>query len=376
MMKEFVFWQPTLSIHQSALLRSLATSFDTKVTLIVGEEMIQQRQELGWPKPDFGKTQIIISPSSEAQSELLSGDLSNQIHIFSGFRGSGLIVWKAFCQSLTLDGIIGIQSEGYKTSGFKGLLRLLRGRYDALRYRERIDFVLAIGNMGVNWFRRVGYSQDKVYPFGYFVETPVFCNGRTVQGAISENTVELVFVGRPLFNKGLDKLFFALRDINSLEWRLHVVGGSDDEGRFVKLGSKLGLDDRTCFHGILPNSQVLELISKCDLLILPSRWDGWGAVINEALMCGVPVVCSDKCGGADLLDGQERGEVFPINSIDALASILYRRISQGKKDNAKSERIRHWSKCISGESAANYFMDIINATLTGLDRPVPPWLKR
>jgi hypothetical protein len=151
-MKEFVFWQGSLSIHQSVLLRNLATSSGAKVTLVVWEEVDARRRETGWHNPDFGETRIIIKPTSKAQSELLSGDLSNSVHIFSGTRGGGPMVWNAFCQSLSTNAYIGIYSEAQNGTGLKGLLRLLRSKYDALRFRERINFILGIGNIGVDWF--------------------------------------------------------------------------------------------------------------------------------------------------------------------------------------------------------------------------------
>jgi glycosyltransferase involved in cell wall biosynthesis len=373
-MKEFVFWQGILSIHQSALLRNLAASYGAKVTLIVWEELDAGRRATGWYKPDFGQTRIIVKPTSKAQSELLSGDLSNSVYIFSGTRGHPM-VWNAFCQSLSLSAYIGIQSEAYDGRRLKGLLRLLRSKYDALRFRERVNFILGIGSKGVDWFKKSGYLQDRIFPFGYFVETSLFQNTRSDQKVLSDKSFDLIFVGRPLFDKGLDILLHALHDINSLGWYLHIVGDGDDKDKFVKLCARLGLADSVHFHGTLPSLEVINLIGKSDLLVLPSRWDGWGAVVNEALMCGVPVVCSDKCGAADLLDGHERGEVFSSDSTLALRSVLCRWISQGRKDAARSEKIRAWSKCINGESAADYFLAVVDASITGGKQPIPPWFK-
>lgn len=373
-MQELVFWQGSLSIHQSALLRNLATFSGAKVTLVVWEELDTQRRETGWHKPDFGKTRIIIKPTSQVQSELLSGDLSNSVHIFSGTRGHPM-VWNALCQSLSSNTYLGIQSEAYDGRGTKGLLRLLRSKYDALRFSERINFILGIGNIGVACFKKSGYSGDKIFPFGYFVETPLFQNARSSQEVLSNEFSDLIFVGQFIFRKGWDILLYALHGLNTLKWRLHIVGDGHEKDKFVNLCARLGLTDFVHFYGTLPNSEAINLVWKSDLLVLPSRWDGWGAVVNEALMCGVPVVCSDKCGAADLLDGHERGEVFSSGSVVELRSVLHRRISQGKKDAARSAKIREWSKCIDGESAADYFMAVINASITGGNKPIPPWFK-
>jgi glycosyltransferase involved in cell wall biosynthesis len=375
-MKEFIFWQGVLSIHQSALLRSLASLSGVEVTLVVWEELGSRRRELGWDKPDFGKTKIIVRPSSKTQSKLVSEGLSDSVNIFSGTRGGGPMVWNAFLQSLSSKAYIGIYSEAQNGMGLKGFLRFLMSKYDALRFREKVNFILGIGSKGVEWFKKSAYLHDRIFPFGYFVETPLIHNIHASQEALSKDNFDLIFVGRPLFNKGLDILLNALHSLRRREWRLHVVGDGNDRDEFVEFCAGLGLTESVQFYGMLPNSEVINLISKSDLLVLPSRWDGWGAVVNEALMLGVPVVCSDKCGAADLLDGRERGEIVSSESISSLRSVLSRRISQGKKNAATSEKIREWSRCINGESAADYFLKIINASIAGGSKPIPPWFKQ
>lgn len=372
-MRRFVFWQDSLSIHQSALIRSLASNSGNEVTLVVWDEIDPDRRGTGWHRPDFGKTQIVIRPSSESVSELLTRDQSTSNHIFSGIRAHPM-VWNAFRQGQSSNVNIGIYSEAQNWLGLKGLLRLLRNRYDSLRFRKRIDFILGTGTIAVEWFRKSGYFASRIFPFGYFVETPQFYDSYP-QKTMPDKMFDLIFVGQLISRKGWDILLHALRSIKSPAWRLHVVGDGEEKDEFTKLCSTLGLSNSVRCYGNLSNSEAMRLISRSDLLVLPSRWDGWGAVVSEALMLGVPVVCSDRCGAADLLDGCERGAVFPTGSVVELRSILNERISSGKKDAVASEKIRRWSKCINGESAANYFLQIIEASSTGSFTPMPPWLR-
>ncbi len=371
-MNHFVFWQDSLSIHQSAFIRNLASICPDAVTLVVWDEIDPNRRGTGWYRPDFGKARIISKPTSKEQSQLFFSNTSSSVHVFSGTRAHPR-VWDAFCQSRSSDACVGIYSEAYNGTGLKGLLRLLRSRYDSLWLRERVNFILGIGRVGVNWFTRSRYLPDRIFPFGYFTETPLIRNNRTSQEALSCDIFDLIFVGQLIPRKGWDILLNALHGLKSSAWCLHVVGDGKDRDEFTRLCAKLGLNNCVRLYGNMPNSEAMDLISKSDLLVLPSRWDGWGAVVSEALMLGVPAVCSDRCGVADLLDGHERGEVFSAGSVAGLRTALERRISQGKKDPVTTEKILEWSKCINGESAANYFLEIISASSTRGSKPVPPW---
>ena len=61
---------------------------------------------------------------------------------------------------------------------------------------------------------------------------------------------------------------------------------------------------------------------QCDLLVLPSLFDGWGAVVNEALQAGMRVLCSTACGAASLLDGRQRGGSFDPDRPESLRRAL------------------------------------------------------
>ena len=65
-----------------------------------------------------------------------------------------------------------------------------------------------------------------------------------------------------------------------------------------------------------------ETLSEFDLLVLPSRYDGWGVVVNEALMCGVPVVVSSACGAKELIKDGVNGYIFESGNLQSLRMCL------------------------------------------------------
>ncbi len=97
----------------------------------------------------------------------------------------------------------------------------------------------------------------------------------------------IVYVGRlHIKNKGLDTLFDAMKMLPRT--RLKLVGRGRDEARLRAMG--LGNVE---FLGFLPEGEKLRVLRGARLLVLPSRFEGWGIVVLEAAACGKPVVVSD-----------------------------------------------------------------------------------
>ena len=118
-----------------------------------------------------------------------------------------------------------------------------------------------------------------------------------------------------------------------------------------------------------------KLMCDSDLLILPSRFDGWGAVVNESLMCGTPVICSHRCGAKDLLMESWRGEIVPSCQPADWTEAMQRWISKDSLLSTERKRIQEWSRCISGRQLASYFNSILDHLYLDGSAPVPPWMK-
>ena len=63
-------------------------------------------------------------------------------------------------------------------------------------------------------------------------------------------------------------------------------------------------------------------ISKYDFLILPSRFDGWGVVINEALLARVPVICSNQAGASSLVKKWDCGVCYDSTNESELEKLI------------------------------------------------------
>jgi glycosyltransferase involved in cell wall biosynthesis len=375
MIKRVVFWQNIPSPHTAPYIRALAALGHYDVSLVVQEAYLAWRRDMGWTDPDLSGCELIISPDRSTISEILREQNDDCVHIFSAIHAYPM-VWYALKRSLSTRHKIAILSEPGDWRGVKGFGRLLRSRFDAKRFGERIDFILAIGETGVEWFLKSGYPASKVFPFGYFTESPSTPILSGEHNNASDSCFRMIFLGQCVERKGLDLLLEALGGLTLMSWHLDVVGDGPEKQNLQGIASTLKLSDRVTFWGTQKNDIATRILENSDLLVLPSRWDGWGAVVNEALLRGIPVVCSNLCGAADLLREPILGSVVPRDSITELRQVLAQRIAQGPLSSDTSDKIKRWSVNIRGEAAADYVAQILESSSTGGAKPTPPWYSK
>ncbi|MCL6480454.1 MAG: glycosyltransferase [Firmicutes bacterium] len=130
----------------------------------------------------------------------------------------------------------------------------------------------------------------------------------------------------------------------------HLVFAGDGplRGALEAEARALGVAPRTHFLGFVNQSQLSAVYTAADLLVLPSGYEPFGVVVNEAMLCGCGVVVSDRVGARfDLVREAETGFVFPMGDVQALAGIL-RRVLPDREllqrlGTAARERMRTWS---------------------------------
>lgn len=370
---KLVFWQNMVAFHQSAHVRALAAK-GHDVTFVAEETISRERRAMGWTMPDLGQAKVVITQDDETIRQVVVESSKDTIHVIGGIRGYR-IGKMALTYCLKTSRRVGFLSESPDTRSWKGSARQLLYTTERIGYRARIDFILAMGQLGVRWFRRCGYPSVKVFPYGYLTERPSITN-ESADYQDSTPVVELVYLGQCVPRKGVDIALSALGAVGRLNWRLTVLGDGASRVDLESLASRLGILNRVRFMAYLPNHEALQILALSDLLILPSRFDGWGAVTNEALMRGVPVICSDRCGASDLLRDSRRGEVFQSESVADLTKLLDKWIARGKRSPDLTEKIRVWSRCIEGDSGADYMLKVFQHVYEEGPRPEPPWYTR
>ena len=130
----------------------------------------------------------------------------------------------------------------------------------------------------------------------------------------------ILFVGRTDPYKNLELLVEAFADAESdLPFPAELVVAGPPDPRYPKAGEaarKRGIGDRVRWTGYLSDDELAQTYRDADLLVHPSRYEGFGLQVAEAMACGLPVVCSNAGslrevgeGAAILVDPDDRAAI-------------------------------------------------------------------
>jgi glycosyltransferase involved in cell wall biosynthesis len=196
------------------------------------------------------------------------------------------------------------------------------------------DSFFCFGTSSVNYLRTLGVPEGKIvvrraavvdntrirqrYNFARSIQIPPKQRGRN-----------FIYVGRLAVEKNLLILLNAFKKcVNAdqpLTWRLLLVGDGPQRKVLEDFVLKNNLGSQVHFTGGTGWKVVPDYLAQADVLILPSLSEPWGLVVNEALVCGMPVIVSRQCGCAgDLVFHTKNGFLFdPLDQQALVNSMQY-----------------------------------------------------
>jgi glycosyltransferase involved in cell wall biosynthesis len=161
-----------------------------------------------------------------------------------------------------------------------------------------------------------------------------------------------LYVGRFSQEKGADVLVRAFRNVPG---RLLLAGSGAQEDQLRALA-----DERVELLGHVPREQLPALYARADCLVLPSRSEAWGMVLNEAAAAGLPLVATEAAGGGyDLIEPGVNGYRVPVEDESALAEALRKVAADGAWRASAGERSRELTAGYTGEVWAEKVLELI-----------------
>ncbi len=218
--------------------------------------------------------------------------------------------------------------RGDRAAGLKRILKRLWLGY----LLKKCTAILPCGRLGSEFFIRYRADPSKIHLMPVepdyaeidSVDQPQIDAART-QFNLPVDRRRFIFSGRLVPEKRVDLLIDAFIHIadEKPDWDLLIAG---DGPLRTKLENRVpaALRDRIIFLGFIDNQRLLTAIYKaCNILVLPSDYEPWGLVINEAAACGLAIVASDVVGAAhELVHPGVNGMIFPNGDVQKLQDAM------------------------------------------------------
>jgi glycosyltransferase involved in cell wall biosynthesis len=166
---------------------------------------------------------------------------------------------------------------------------------------RNVDAIIAMGSRAVESYQN-RWPTIPTFNIPYHCDlTPFFDHPATFSDVADE--VRFLFCGQIIARKGVDVLLRAFDAIVQKGYpaRLVLVGRRAELDQMLS-GFSSGTRQRISYEGFFDPKRLSEIYSQVHVFVLPSRYDGWGVVVNQALGAGLPIICTDEVGaGYDLL---------------------------------------------------------------------------
>jgi glycosyltransferase involved in cell wall biosynthesis len=181
---------------------------------------------------------------------------------------------------------------------------------------------LAIGPYAEKDISYISNLKDRIWRWGYFTEKQENVNKKH----LNKGPLRIIWVGRMLRWKRVGMLISALSILRrqNIDFKLTIIGGGPEKENLQRLASRLLNIESYEFNEQLPAVRIPEKMRENEIYVLPSTaYEGWGAVINEAMSCGCVVVASKESGAAAaMIEDQKSGYLFESGNLTQLVDIL------------------------------------------------------
>ncbi len=235
------------------------------------------------------------------------------------------------------------------------------------------DLVLAPSTATVGFLGGLGVPLSRVVCTPYVVDND---NIRRIADAtdraairarwsIPDDAVVAVFCAKLLERKRPLDLIHAFAGASVDRSYLVMVGDGPLRGEVERCIAELGIADRVRLLGFVPYDELPTVYAASDVLVHPASHEPWGLPINEAMVCGLPAIVTDRVGaGADLVIAGSTGYVYPSGDVAALTVLLRRVLAQPaelrRMGRLAEERMCSWSPRDNAKAVVTAVRTVIN----------------
>jgi glycosyltransferase involved in cell wall biosynthesis len=274
------------------------------------------------------------------------------------FGHSYVSFWLAICAA-KLSGkplILTTDATHLESAGGANWKTKLKRRVLPFLYNRIADMVLVPSTAARRFICSLGVNEERIELTPYVVDNDCIADvaARSDRQRMREEwqvpmgARVLVFCAKFLARKRPQDALAAFARANVPDSYLVMVGDGPLMDSLKMEAARLGVMERVHFTGLVKYSRLPEVYAAADVLVFTSEHEPYGLPVNEAMICGLPVVASDRIGAAlDLVREGETGFTYPCGDVEKLADTLREILTDDERlrrmGAASRERMQTWS---------------------------------
>lgn len=330
---KILFWMNMPSHHQTAFFDAVQNHEEIDLEVRYYDTVSADRKKLGWSENlNLPKNQRYIDSTNLKLAFESVTDWKERIHIVPGFSNPFLK------QVLTVLISKNIKWIHWSERSGKPLTRLLNYNYNLINFLMPLYYTLkgyrrhakkinkhalgafAISELAKKDFKKWGIKEKKIKILNYSLQALNSSKSNPLLRLIEEKYKIFMYVGVLTPHKGIDILIKAFSKLlYKDDWKLVLIGNDVSKGLYEDLIQELNLEKQIYLLGTVKTEMINDYIDNSHVFILPTLFDGWGAVLNEAASLNKPLISTNQCGAAfHLIENGVNGFRIEAKSVDAL----------------------------------------------------------
>ena len=376
MMPSVIFWFDYPPKVEVGAFNAFSRLWDGDVYYAISNPHRSERVLANWGD-EYGDVKIVrlYEEADRAKAiESLVQDHPDAIHILNGFDTKICKEIKSFVFKEGVKALLFTERPAIYGNWWEALLRkvytTVKYAWLCREYSKHVRAILPLGRQGVHVFQKLGFPKDRIYDFMYCPSLTDISQERNIE---VHSPIRFLYVGRFYYKtKGTDVLLDALPLLKG-EWNLDMVGGYGANREDVL--NRIQGYKNVRFAGTWDSNSVVKNIQNYDVVLIPSKADGWNLLVNEAFYAGVGVIVSDQAVSHEVVEKHGGGAIFKSQAPEQMAMAMQRVIDNPQIAIEWMRASRNNVQYISMETVGKYLYDIVRYEFFQLEeKPECPWL--
>lgn len=326
-MKGIIFWAHSYCRSVLGFYKGLGEAWNVPIKVFIWKKNAKLRTKIGFKEDEFSDLDITFIGNDYELALNILHTHKEWHQIFCAYQTVKIYQY-LIIEAKALDCKIGIASEApcnmqngikrfFKHLYIKGILPI-----KTKRIRACADFIINFSGDDDRPLLDIGWKKEQIVPCGYY--SPAIVGSKCIKREESHwKNFRILLTGIHQWHRSPMLLLKAIKKLNEkgLSFECDITQKGPLYNRMQAFVNKHRMKN-VHLLGFLPMEEIIKKYEECSVYIGAGNNEPWGIRLNDALMCGSPLIVNKGMGGYKLVDDYNCGFTFNVNDYEKLADIL------------------------------------------------------